>query len=139
MIRTADHDPARWHVDPLTAERSARPNDAIAASPGIASAEATRPLGIFDAAPDILLARLRDIALAEPRTAVVDGSAEAGHMTFVQRSALFGFPDYVSAKATPMAEGTGLAVWSRSRYGYSDMGVNAARLERWLAALSAAE
>jgi hypothetical protein len=35
-IRTVGHDPALWHVDPVVAERSGRPNDAVAAPPACA-------------------------------------------------------------------------------------------------------
>ncbi|MEL6267324.1 MAG: DUF1499 domain-containing protein, partial [Pseudomonadota bacterium] len=61
---------------------------------------------------------------------VVAGSAAEGFVTYVQTSRIVGFPDYVSARTV---EG-GIAVWSRSRYGYSDLGVNRARVEDWLAA-----
>lgn len=136
MIRTADHDPALWHVDPLTTERTGRPNDAFVAADGIAKAETDRLLPPLSAAPEEIVARLAEIALTEPRTEVVAGAPGEAHMTFVQRSALFGFPDYVSARAVAVDNGSALAIWSRSRYGYSDMGVNAARLERWLSALT---
>jgi uncharacterized protein (DUF1499 family) len=59
------------------------------------------------------------------------GSVEEGRMTWVARSALWGFPDYITAEAGPK----GLAVWSRLRFGRSDLGVNRARLEDWLARL----
>jgi len=49
---------------------------------------------------------------------------------------MFGWPDYISVRAVAVEGGAALAVWSRSRYGYSDMGVNRARVGRWLAATS---
>jgi uncharacterized protein (DUF1499 family) len=51
---------------------------------------------------------------------------------------MVGFPDMISAKASPEGEGTRLSVWSRSRYGYSDMGVNRARVEAWLSRMDEA-
>ncbi len=56
-------------------------------------------------------------------------------ITYVQRSRVFGFPDYLTVKAVVMDGGAGLIIWSRARYGRSDFGVNRARVEAWLAAL----
>lgn len=134
-VRTAGDDPARWHVDPLTAERTGRPNDYLVAPEGMAAAPVDRAAGIRDDTPGALMARFDRVARAAPRTAIIGGSVDALYVTYVQRSALIGFPDYVSVRAVPVPGGAALAVWSRSRYGYSDLGVNRARVERWLAAL----
>lgn len=135
MIRTAAHDPAVWHVDPFTAERTGKPNDAVAGPPPLLAAPADIVLDPVSGEAAALIARLHAVALGEPRVEVVAGGPEALHVTYVQRSALFGFPDYVSVRVEATDDGAALALWSRSRYGYSDMGVNRARLERWLAAI----
>jgi len=73
------------------------------------------------------------IATARPR---VSRLARDGTMaTYVQRSAVFGFPDYISIHATPDGDGSTLSVYSRSRFGHSDLGVNKSRIERWLTEL----
>jgi uncharacterized protein (DUF1499 family) len=77
------------------------------------------------------LAALDGIIRAEPRTQVLAGSVEAGMVTYVTRSRVFGFPDYT----TVAQRGDDLAIHARLRYGQSDMGVNKARVERWLTAL----
>ena len=77
------------------------------------------------------LARLAEVAEASPRVRLLAGSVDEGRMTWVVRSAFWGFPDYVTAEAGP----GGLRVWSRLRFGRSDLGVNQARLENWLARL----
>jgi uncharacterized protein (DUF1499 family) len=52
---------------------------------------------------------------------------------FVVRSALFRFPDLVSVQFLPHGKGGAtLALYSRSVYGRSDLGVNRARSLRWL-------
>jgi uncharacterized protein (DUF1499 family) len=79
--------------------------------------------------------RLHAIATGEPRTEVVAGSPQEGHVTYVQRSLVFGFPDYISVRAMETEGGTALAVFSRARFGHSDLGVNRERVERWLEAL----
>lgn len=77
------------------------------------------------------LAALDRVIRAEPRTEVLAGSVESGMVTYVTRSRVFGFPDYT----TVAQRGDSLAIHARLRYGRSDMGVNKARVERWLAAL----
>ena len=77
------------------------------------------------------LARFAEVAEASPRVTLLAGTVEEGRMTWVARSVVWGFPDYVTAEAGPK----GLEVWSRLRFGRSDLGVNRARLEDWLARL----
>jgi uncharacterized protein (DUF1499 family) len=133
-IRTVGHDPALWHVDPVVAERSGRPNDAVAAPPGLrADAEIEAP--VLPVSPEAAAERLDAIIRAAPRVSVVAGDPADGFVTYVQRSAWVGWPDYISVKAVEAGEGASVVVWSRSRFGYSDMGVNRERLERWMEAL----
>jgi len=55
---------------------------------------------------------------------------------YVQRSALLGFSDTVVLRYIEQPEGRStLAMYSRSQLGRSDLGVNKARLERWLGKL----
>lgn len=68
---------------------------------------------------------------ALPRTKVLSGSVESGLISYVTRSRVFGFPDY-----TTLAYRDGqLRAYARLRFGRSDMGVNAARLDGLIAAL----
>ena len=60
-------------------------------------------------------------------------AADEGRITWVTRSALWGFPDYTTAEVTPTDGGRSSTIFARPRFGSSDMGVNAARLEDWLA------
>lgn len=87
-------------------------------------------------------AKLRDafvgVALAEPR--VTRGSSDAGldQHDFVQRSALLGFADDVTVRFITLSPATStLAIYSRSRVGWSDMGVNRKRVDLWLAKVAA--
>ena len=90
---------------------------------------------VFSAAPGALLDAFKAVGLADPRTTLVresDGQAE-----LVQRSAVFRFPDYITAEAVAAGDGAALCIYSRAVVGYSDIGVNAKRITRWLAALNA--
>ncbi|MEO1276597.1 MAG: DUF1499 domain-containing protein [Pseudomonadota bacterium] len=126
-VRTADHDPAVWHLRPTAAERTGKPNDFLAAPAGTTVATVDVTLAPTDAAA--AMTAFDSAARAASRVAVVAGSVEEGFITYVQRSALIGFPDYISVETV---EG-GIAIWSRSRYGHSDLGVNEKRVRAWLA------
>lgn len=90
-------------------------------------------------APTVVLSRLSEIALSTPRTHVLAGTADAGMITFVTRSAFWGFPDYTTASIIPVDAAANdaslLMIDGRLRFGRSDLGVNKARIETWLAAL----
>lgn len=134
-FRFLGHDPAIWHVDPLTSERTGRPNDYLVAPGGATAGEPDAVTTSRDLPGRDLLFLFNSIASNAPRTRVIGGSVDDLHVTYVQQSALFGFPDYISVKAVEAEGGSALAIWSRSRFGYSDMDVNKDRVERWLAAM----
>ena len=60
------------------------------------------------------------------------GSLDDLWITYVQRSMVFGFPDYISVRAVEVEDGSALIIWSRSRYGHSDLGANKRRIDGWL-------
>jgi hypothetical protein len=133
-IRLAPSDPADWHID---LEKDRREVMAYALMPP--GSDLVRPLegGAYadlfvgaNAAKD-LLAMLDAVAMAAPRTTRLAGNVAEGRITWITRSALWGFPDYTTAQVTP----AGLSVYARLRFGRGDMGVNAARLRDWLAQL----
>ena len=106
--------------------------------------------------PAVLWATLNRIAAGFPRTFKLgefpdlDGrpiqpSAPGGapaigrpQSQWVERSALMNYPDIIAAEVRAAPEGAALLLYSRSLFGWSDLGVNKARAERWLAALDAA-
>jgi uncharacterized protein (DUF1499 family) len=57
---------------------------------------------------------------------------------WVARTRWLNFPDLINAQVVEMPGGTGLFVYSRSLVGYSDFGVNAARVSAWRQAFDAA-
>jgi uncharacterized protein (DUF1499 family) len=131
-IRLAPNNIAQWHVDPQTAERGPKPNQfLIRASDG----DADSP--VFDMTAGDLAQVFDDYAMSRPRVTRLAGSPEQLWLTYIQRSKWFGFPDYVSVRTIPAGAGRStLAVFSRSRYGGSDLGVNAARITAWVKDLS---
>ncbi len=118
--------------------RPASPNTALAApaafvpAPDIVTPE-------FRLAPPRLFAVLRRVAAMQPRTYLAAEYAPERQAHWVARSALLNFPDLVTGQVLPAGEGhSGLVIYSRSVYGYSDLGVNRQRLTAWLAAINAA-
>lgn len=133
FMRVVDDDPAVWHVDPESAARSGKPNDYLVAPDGAVSAHADRATSVRDLPAKDHLFLFHSVAMNAPRTKELAGSVEEGWITYVQRSLIFGYPDYITVKAVDVDGGSALIVWSRARYGYGDMGANRNRVERWLA------
>ena len=127
-VRLAPSDPARWHVSPPDATRA---DCTIDVGEGDARVTCLIPGTVEEA-----LARLEAIAIATPRTTRLAGSPEEGRITWVTRSALWGFPDYTTAEGKPDGAQARVTIHARLRFGRSDMGVNAARLREWLASLT---
>jgi hypothetical protein len=124
FVRFAPVEAARWHVPPDA------PWGAWGQVVPLTGAAALRVSGDMGNAAD-LLARLDAIALATARTERLAGSVAEGRITWVTRSALWGFPDLTTAELRE----DGLYLLARLRFGREDMGVNARRLQSWLAAL----
>ena len=125
-------------VDFATLERRDTPNDALACLPEFCAAPADVPAPVF-ARPfgDVFLS-IQDAVVHEPGLEQVDADAGQGTLRFVQRSRLLGFPDTINVKVVPTKEGgTAVLLYSRSQIGRSDMGVNRARIERWIRMIAA--
>jgi uncharacterized protein (DUF1499 family) len=99
---------------------------------------AMTPPGYAVTAADLRTAFAKAIS-AEPRlTAVASDDAEMTDR-YIQRSALMRYPDTIVVKFFDLPEGRStIALYSRSQLGHGDMGVNRARIERWLAKQPAA-
>lgn len=82
-----------------------------------------------------MLGKFDALALATPGVTILAGTVAEGHVTYIARSRVVGFPDYISVVAYPQDGGTALAIYGRLRFGRSDFGVNRKRAQRWLAAL----
>lgn len=131
-IRIAPSDPEAWHVDPTD------PRLSDGAGSALIRADAALQSPVFDETPERLLARVHDVALATPRTRLLAGGPGTGRATYLTRSLIFGFPDYTTVTAVPVEGGAQVVAYGRLRFGQSDMGVNRARLESWLAQLNEA-
>jgi len=109
FIRLAPSDPARWHQMPESVTDRDLDGGAMRRVEGD-------------------LAALDAIIRDTPRTRVLAGSPDQGMITYVSRSRVFGFPDYTTVRQS----GDMLEIYGRLRFGKSDLGVNAARIDGWL-------
>lgn len=123
-FRTVQMPAETWHVDPATVTPPSTPNAEL-----LAGASASRVPG----APLDVMLRL-DAAAKADGAERIGGDVAEGFVTYVVRSRLMGFPDAVSVRVHPEGEMTRIDIYSRSRFGYSDLGVNRSRVARWLAA-----
>jgi hypothetical protein len=117
FVRLAPTDPAQWH----TALGAVEDADGAGSAMRVLKADAS------------VLERADASMRSLPRTKVIAGSVEDRHVTYVTRSLVFGFPDYTTLQ---YSEADGLfKAFARLRFGKSDMGVNAERLDGLIAAL----
>ncbi|MEM8578274.1 MAG: DUF1499 domain-containing protein [Pseudomonadota bacterium] len=113
-IRLAPSDPANWHV----------PVEAQSDRDFAGGALRVVPAG------EQTLAKIDAAARALDRTRVLAGSVQQGRITYITRSLIFGFPDYTTVE---QSDGQ-VRMLARLRFGRSDLGVNARRLEQLVAA-----
>jgi len=137
LIQTAPHDPEIWHKDPLTEPSSETPNSFRVAPVGTEINRVDQDALIYAASADVIAEALDTFILTQPRAVRVAGYPQELFLTYAQRTKNLKFPDYISIKVIPLGEERStIAVYSRSRYGYGDMGVNKARVLRWLETLA---
>lgn len=85
--------------------------------------------------PGAVINRLLSLASGFPRTTLMVHWPERHQAQWVERTALMNYPDIIVAEAVVASGGSALFLYSRSLFGYSDLGANRARIDRWLAAL----
>ncbi|MDJ0947746.1 MAG: DUF1499 domain-containing protein [Alphaproteobacteria bacterium] len=118
-------------------QRREAPNDYLVCPPGhCLNSKPDRPSPIFDVSAAELRRRLDALVSSRPRSSIV--FADEMHMVVEERSAFFGFPDLIDVETIETGEAKStLAIYSRSKYGYYDFGVNKRRVETWLRELAA--
>ncbi len=122
-VRLAPSHIEYWHQDPETVKSTGRPNDYRLA--GEASI-------IFDVKQMKLSQIVMDYAGQQYRTELLANTDDGQLFTFIQRSKLIAYPDYITIKIAPQGDGSQLSVFSRSRFGYRDFGVNKLRVDTWV-------
>lgn len=133
VFRFAPMRAERWHVNPELAQKQPGNNDWLLRPYGAALNGADGIAGVYQGDAVSLTDHLQQTALAEPRTRRIAGDPLGGFITLVQRSYWMGFPDAITIMAQDIGpDRSTLSIWSRSRFGTYDHGVNRARVARWL-------
>lgn len=112
------------------------PNTALAAPAGFKpKPDIITPL--YDLPASRLFTIVTDTASHEKRTYPLDSYPTQLQAAFVVRSRRANFPDIVEIAVIPDGQDASrLILYSHSIYGYSDFGVNRARLHVWLGAIA---
>lgn len=126
-------------IDLRNVERSHSPNDALACPPRLCRAEADFESPIFQTTKTELINQARKLITAEPRTTLVGSNPTFNQLVFIQRSRLFGFPDTIWIQGASVDSRASFIIYSRSNYGYWDLGVNRERIRNWLDKLKKAD
>ncbi|MGG5823382.1 DUF1499 domain-containing protein [Falsiroseomonas sp. HW251] len=124
-------------IDFATLRLPSSPNAHLAAPPG-ATAERHENVPPLPVPPDAAWAVLRTLGNGMERVWTMAEWPEIRQAQWVARTRWMNFPDLINAQIVELPGGSGLFLYSRSLIGYSDMGVNAARVAAWRAAFDAA-
>ncbi len=111
-VRLAPHTPQVWHRVPEVKQDQDLAGGAVRVMPYTVE----------------LYTTLNQVAQSAPRSTRLAGTVDEWHVTYVVRSLVFGFPDYF----TIWTDKEIIVLYSRLRFGGSDMGVNKKRLEAWI-------
>lgn len=113
--------------------RSTSPNDALACPPDLCAAKTDITPPDFPVAPAVLREAFARAILPERRLTLVGIDDRMSTDRYVQRSETMRFPDTIVVRFLERPGGRStVAIYSRSQLGHMDMGVNRARIERWL-------
>ncbi|MEM9706391.1 MAG: DUF1499 domain-containing protein [Pseudomonadota bacterium] len=118
-------------------QRSKKPNNYLLADE-TAGAPADGPALKLNAPEGAVRAAVKKAMASEPLVEVLEEAATAPIWRYVQRTRLMRFPDDVHFGFDANDSGTTLSVYSASRVGYSDMGVNRKRVKRLIGKITAA-
>ncbi len=132
VFPAADTEP----VDFASLQLTGNPNQYLMCPIGICSAPAHAESALYEMSVEDLQARWEAMIEGRKRVTVLDRDRTGRQVDYVQRSAVFRFPDVVTVRFIPLPDDRStIAVYSRALYGKSDFGVNQERIEAWVAAM----
>ncbi len=116
-------------------DRSTAPNDALACPPATCKAKPDIESPPFKLKAEQLGEIVRDVVTVQARTELVGEDSVIDQLVFVQRSKLFGFADTIWIQTVDLRSHASIIIYSRSNFGFWDLGVNLHRVRAWLAAI----
>jgi uncharacterized protein (DUF1499 family) len=131
-------DPDLGDVPFETLQRRMSPNDALACPPSLCEAKRDIESPTYGMSAADLRKAFGSAITSEPRLQSVASDDATLTDRYVQRSRWLGFPDTIIIRFLDRPDNRStVALYSRSQFGEGDLGVNRARIERWLAVLAA--
>jgi uncharacterized protein (DUF1499 family) len=124
----------REPVDFETLKLKSSPNQFLVSPPGLCrNATPHLEAPVFELPAEALRERWMERIPKQPRVTELGADPAREQYDFQQASALVGFPDTITVRFLPAGEGRStMAIYSRSHYGRSDLGVNEKRIREWL-------
>jgi uncharacterized protein (DUF1499 family) len=127
----------RAPVDFSTLELKASPNQYLVCPPELCLAKPHAPSPIFEASLEELRTAWQRVIESQPRVTLLSSDSNAEQYEYQALTPVIHFPDAVTVRLLPANEGRStIAVYSRSHYGYGDLGVNRGRVQTWLGELA---
>jgi uncharacterized protein (DUF1499 family) len=115
-------------------ENRSSPNEYLIAPATFTPARVHEEPPVFHIAYEELKQIVKDTIMKQPRVTFLREDIESDRLLFIQRTPILRFPDVITIQIIPVgSDKTTIAAYSTSVYGYSDLGVNKARLTTWLA------
>jgi len=113
------------------------PNQFLVTPAGFGPERPHRESPVFARKSDDVYLAMRAVALGEPRVQLLSEDPARRKLELVQRTRIIRFPDYISIEVAPLdSESCAVLVYSRSRFGRRDFGVNRRRIDHWLGLLA---
>ena len=113
-------------------ERTGKPNDYLVCPPDVCSTVPDEFSPVFEVPVSRLQQEVLAVVRSQPRIKCLTGS-EGAQYEFVQRTGLMNFPDTITVRFYALdGNRSTLAIYSRSHFGYYDLGVNRKRVRSWL-------
>lgn len=123
----------RGAIDFEHLELTDRPNQFLICPPDLCAVQRHADSPLFAVPVERLRAAWRDLVASQPRTVLLTEDPDGQQADYLQRSARFRFPDIITVRFIALSPSQStLAIYSRSLYGKSDLGVNRKRIEAWL-------
>ncbi|WP_062260727.1 DUF1499 domain-containing protein [Endozoicomonas arenosclerae] len=127
--RVIDFDTLKLHEKPN--QYLVLPKGEFSASPHLVSP-------VLDMSVEELQKQFSEVAQSQEKVEVIRTSQDGRQIDYVQRTPFMGYPDTITVRFYSQGENSStLAIYSRSSYGYSDLGANQKRIDAWLDSLKA--
>jgi uncharacterized protein (DUF1499 family) len=123
----------REQVDFATLELKPSPNQYLVCPRELCRARPHAQSPEFDVSLEALRAAWIRVIQRQPRVTLLSSDSDTAQYEYQALTPMVHFPDGVTVRLLPAGEGhSTLAIYSRSHYGYGDLGENRRRVRGWL-------